>query len=182
MEIAAGIWHVYARGNDRRLLFRDDEDRQAYLRLLAAVTTFRRWRTMAYCLMDNHVHLLIETVEPNLGPGMQRLQGSFAQGFNRRHGTTGHVFERRFGGKPIATEEQFLTTASYIAHNPVAAGLCASAEQWQWGSHAAVAGSVAPPDWLAIDRLLSIHAVRGGDPLTAYRRQVAARCDEAVIR
>src|SRR5687768_5739731 len=56
MEVAAGIWHVYARGNDRRLLFRDDDDRHAYLRLLGAVTTFRRWRTMAYCLMDNHLH------------------------------------------------------------------------------------------------------------------------------
>ena len=181
MEVAAGIWHVYARGNDRRLLFRDDDDRLAYLRLLGSVTTFRRWRTMAYCLMDNHVHLLIETVEPNLGTGMQRLQGSFAQGFNRRHGTTGHVFERRFGGVPITTEEQFLTTASYIAHNPVAAGLCATAEQWPWGSHAAVAGSDDPPGWLAIDRLLSIYAGRGGDPLTAYRQQVAARHDEAVI-
>jgi putative transposase len=157
------------------VLSRDDADRFAYLRLLGAVTIYRRWRTMAYCLMDNHLHLLIETVEPNLGSGMQRLQGGFAQWFNRCHGTTGHVFERRFGGVPITTEEQFLTTASYIAHNPVAAGLCASAEQWRWGSHAAITGSGDPPDWLAIHRLLSIFAVRGGDPLTAYRQQVTAR-------
>lgn len=175
MEVDAGIWHVYARGNDRRLLFRDDEDRLAYLQLLGAVTAFRRWRTMAYCLMNNHLHLLIETVEPNLGLGMQRLQGGFAQRFNKRHDATGHVFERRFGGVPIITEEQFLTTSSYIAHNPVAAGLCASAEQWRWGSHAAITGSGAMPDWLAADRLLSIYAERGGDPLVAYRRQVAAR-------
>jgi putative transposase len=175
MELASGMWHVYARGNDRRLLFRDDDDRLAYLRLLGAVTSFRRWRTMAYCLMNNHLHILIETVEPNLGPGMQRLQGSFAQRFNRRHGTTGHLFERRFGGVPITTEEQFLTTASYIAHNPVAAGLCTTAEQWRWGSHAAIIGSGDLPEWLAVDRLLSIYAVCGGDPVTAYRQQVAAR-------
>jgi REP element-mobilizing transposase RayT len=175
MEVTAGIWHVFARGNDRRLLFLDDEDRRAYLGLLGAVTSFRRWRTMAYCLMNNHVHLLIETVEPNLGVGMQRLQGGFAQGFNKRHGTTGHVFERRFGGVPVITEEQFLTTAGYIAHNPVAAGLCASAEQWRWGSHAAMAGSGELPDWLAVDRLMSIYAERGGDPLAAYCQQVAAR-------
>jgi hypothetical protein len=85
------------------------------------------------------------------------------------------VFERRFGGVPIITDEQFLTTASYIAHNPVAAGLCASAEQWRWGSHAAMTGSGDLPDWLAVGRLMSIYAERGGDPLAAYCRQVAAR-------
>ena len=102
MEIAPGMYHVYARGNDRRL-FRDDDDREAYLRLLGAVTLHRRWRTMAYCLMDNHVHFLVETVEPNLGRGMQRLHGGFAQRFNKRHGTTGHVFERRYGAVVITT-------------------------------------------------------------------------------
>src|SRR5687768_8730792 len=96
MEVAPGVYHVYARGNDRRRIFLDDEDRRRYLALLAAVTSHRRWLTMAYCLMDNHVHLLIETLEPNLGRGMHRLQGGFAQWFNKRHGTTGHVFERRY--------------------------------------------------------------------------------------
>jgi putative transposase len=175
MEVVPGVYHVFARGNNRRTLFLDDDDRLAYLRLLEDVTRYRHWRTMAYCLMGNHLHLLVETVEPNLGVGMHQLQGTFAQRFNRRYGTTGHVFERRFGGVVISTDEQLMTVATYIAHNPVEAGVCASAEQWRWGSHAAVAGAGAPPPWLAVDRLLWYYAALGGDPREAYLSQVRGR-------
>ena len=169
------MYHVYARGNDRRRLFLDDDDRRWYLWKLGAVTVHRRWRTMSYCLMSNHLHALIETIEPNLGRGMQALQGGYAQRFNKRHGTTGHVFERRFGWVPITTEEQLMATASYIAHNPVAAGLIETASAWRWGSHAAMAGAAELPSWLAADRLLSIYAELGGDPFEAYMRHVTGR-------
>jgi putative transposase len=177
MEVAPGMYHVYARGNDRRRLFLDDDDRHWYLRKLGAVTVHRRWRTMSYCLMNNHVHTLIETIEPNLGRGMHGLQGGYAQRFNKRHGTTGHVFERRFGCVPITSDEQFMTAASYIAHNPVEAFLTATASAWRWSSHAAMAGVAEMPSWLAADRLLSIYAGLGGDPLEAYTRHVTGRAE-----
>jgi putative transposase len=96
-ELAGGVHHVFARGNGRQLIYLDDADRGSYLAMLARAVAHRQWRCLAYCLMDNHVHLLIETPLPNLGAGMQWLHGRFAQQFNERHGRSGHVFQGRYG-------------------------------------------------------------------------------------
>ncbi|MDX6671359.1 MAG: REP-associated tyrosine transposase, partial [Solirubrobacteraceae bacterium] len=74
-DVEGGVHHVYARGNDGRLVYRDDLDRVMYLRMLGRVVRRNAWRCLAYCLMDNHLHLLIETPKPNLGSGMQWLHG-----------------------------------------------------------------------------------------------------------
>src|SRR5215218_10333319 len=111
-EVAGGIHHVYARGNNKALLFVDDVDREGYLWLLGTEVGRRRWRCLSYCLMDNHMHLLIETPEPNLGRGMQRLHGDFGRGFNRRHSRSGHVFQGRYGSKPVSDDEQLWTVAA----------------------------------------------------------------------
>ena len=145
-EIAGGVHHVWARGNNKALLFHDDVDREGYLWLLGSVVVRHRWRCLSYCLMDNHMHLLVETPEPNLGDGMQRLHGDFGRGFNRRHARSGPVFQGRFGSKPVGSDEQLWTVAGYIAANPVEAGLCRSPEDWRWNSHACVVGRQAVPD------------------------------------
>src|SRR3954453_14176723 len=81
-ELAGGIHHVYARGACRQPIFLDDLDRRRYLATVARVVQRMSWRCLSYCLMGNHMHLLIETPQPNLGRGMQRLHGTYAQGFN----------------------------------------------------------------------------------------------------
>src|SRR3712207_2241831 len=102
----AGTHHVYARGNEGRVIFRDDADRSAYLRLLGAVVVRRRWSCLAYCLMDNHVHLLVEIPEPDLAEGMRQLHGDYARGFNDRHARSGHLFQGRYGSKLVTSDEQ----------------------------------------------------------------------------
>jgi REP element-mobilizing transposase RayT len=129
-----GIYHVFARGNNRELIYRDDKDRRLYLNRLEATTTRLGWRGLSYCLMDNHVHLLIETPEPNLSEGMRFLQGGYAQVFNRRHGRVGHVFQGRYGAIPMRNDGQVCTAAAYIARNPVSAGLCSTPAAWPWSS------------------------------------------------
>jgi putative transposase len=157
-ELAGGVHHVFARGAVRQPIFLDNLDRQRYL---------------MNCLMGNHMHLLVETPETNLGRGMQLLHGSYAQSFNRRHEATGHVFGGRFKSTSVTTDPQLWVTAAYVARNPVAAGLCRTPELWPWSSYAAVCGS-AYPSWLDAPRLLSYFAQAGGDPLQRYRDFVAA--------
>jgi len=152
-EEPGAINHVYARGNDRRVIYLDDLDRQNYLRMLGRVVTRKRWRCLAYCLMENHVHLLLETPEANLGAGMGPFHSLYAQTFNERHGTSGHLFQGRYGATRVLTDEQLWTAAAYIARNPVAAGLCARPEEWAWSSHLAALGRPSP-DWLDTSRLL----------------------------
>ena len=159
VEVAGGVHHVWARGTRREPIFVDDEDRRDYLSLLGDETIDRGWSCLAFCLMTNHVHLLIETPEPNLGVGMGRMHGLYARKFNRKHQHTGHLFEQRYGSKLAEASADALYFASYIALNPVKAGLCALPEDWRWSSHAATAGLSVPPDWLAVGRLLEVCAL-----------------------
>ena len=166
-EVEAGLFHVFARGNNKRLIYRDDYDRGTYLRILRGTVRHFRWRFLAYCLMDNHVHLLIETREANLGVGMRRLHGSYAQRFNSRHGTSGHLFQGRYGSVRIKTDEQLWTVAVYIAMNPVEAGLCRHPDDWPWSSHSMILSDTAP-DWIDVPHLLDCFAAAGGDGRRRY--------------
>jgi REP element-mobilizing transposase RayT len=134
-ETEAGVHHVWARGVERRVIFVDDDDRRLYLRLLRGVVQQYGWRLLAYCLMPNHVHLLIETREPNLGKGMHMLHGPYAQLFNERYARVGHLFQSRFGNREVHDELDVASVLSYIALNPVVAGLCRSPDEWDWSSH-----------------------------------------------
>ena len=166
-EVVDGIQHVWARGNDRQVIFRDDRDRVLYLALLALTVAEVRWRLLVFCLMDNHAHLLVQTPEANLGRGVQRLHGLYGRKFNDRHDRVGHVFQGRFGSKLILDDEQLLTVVRYIQRNPVEAGLCRVASEWKWSSHRAVLDGTAPK-WLDRPRLLSFFGAMGGDPRAVY--------------
>ncbi|HEX6023850.1 MAG TPA: transposase [Solirubrobacter sp.] len=172
-EVVDGIHHVFARGNAKGLIYRGDDDRREYLTTLRLTIKRTRWRCLAYCLMDNHMHLLIQTPEPNLGAGMQRLHGLYGRLFNDRHGRSGHVFQGRFKSKLVTNDEQLWTTARYIARNPVEAGLCKHAHDWPWSSHALMTRGTAPP-WVDWGRLLSYFSSDGGDPWKRYRALVDA--------
>jgi putative transposase len=151
-EEAGAIHHVFARGNRRQLVFLNDGDRRIYLAMLRSVVERCRWMSLAYCLMDNHLHLLIETPDPNLGDGMRRLHGAYAQTFNRRHGCVGHLFQGRYGAERVTSDAQLVTTLRYIALNPVAAGLCEDARDWRWSSYALLVRGLTPP-WVDGARL-----------------------------
>lgn len=166
-DVEGGLHHVFARGNGKQRIFLVDSDRLIYLRMLARVIDRMSWRCLAYCLMENHLHLLIETPLANLSAGMQRLHGRYAQDFNERHSRVGHVFQGRFGAVRVRSDEQLWAVAAYIARNPVAAGLCEFAEEWTWSSHAAMIGVRRAPKWLDIPRLESLLGGTTRDPISA---------------
>ena len=165
-ELEDGIFHVFARGNAKEAIYVDDADREVYLRILGRVIKKRSWRCLAYCLMENHVHLLLETPNANLAVGMQSLHGVYAQTFNARHDRVGHLFQGRYGAVRITTDSQLWTTARYIALNPVAAGLCTRPAEWRWGSYCAIGAGM--PPWLDHARLLEFFRTPWGDPHRRY--------------
>jgi REP element-mobilizing transposase RayT len=167
-----GIHHVYARGNNRNPIFADDVDRESYLATLRFVVRRMRWGCLAYCLMDNHVHLLLETREANLGRGMQRLHGLHGRAFNDRHKRSGHVFQGRYGSTLQTTDEQLWHTIAYVVRNPVEAGLCDQPQHWPWSSHAAMLRD-ALPTWMDPSRLLRCFEGIGGDPRERYAQLTA---------
>jgi REP-associated tyrosine transposase len=170
-EVAGGTYHVFARGVDRRRMFVDDKDYGTYTRQLAMVTRRQGWHLLCYSLMPNHVHLMIETPETNLGNGMQLLHGRYALAFNRRHIRTGHLFEARYRSPMVETETAFVRLIGYIVANPVAAVLAKRAADWPWGSHRLVAANGSVPGWLAHERMLE--RLEGITGLRCYEDLVA---------
>jgi len=166
-ELASDLCHVFARGTARLPIFVDDLDRRRYLALLARTTRVVGWSCLSYCLMGNHVHLLIEAPAADLSRGMHRLHGTYARAFNARHDGSGHLFEDRFKAEPITSDEQLLTVIRYIADNPVKAGLCSEPEDWAWSSHAAILSDAAPA-WVDVPKLFAYLGAYGGDPRKRY--------------
>lgn len=148
IEFAGALYHVTSRGNARQPIFLDDSDRRRFLEQLGDVVVRHRWECHAYCLMTNHYHLLLGTLEPDLSRGMRRLNGSYAQWFNLRHERVGHVLQGRFTGIVVERESHLLELARYVVLNPVRAGVCASPEQYPWSSLPATLGLAPMPPWL----------------------------------
>jgi len=131
-ELPDGIFHVTIRGVDGCRIVRDDVDCRMLRGLLRDEAWRRGWWCPAYCIMGTHYHALVESRRADLSAGFHRVNGIYAQRFNKRHGRTGHLFGDRFASPPIQTEEHFLNAWEYILQNPVKADLCVRAAEWPW--------------------------------------------------
>jgi putative transposase len=164
-----------SRGNDGIPIFRDDDDRQLFLDLLAQEIARSGWILHEYSLMTNHYHLEIETPECTLSTGMHRFLGRYVQRFNRRHGRRGHLFQERFKNVLVEKESYGLELSRYIALNPVRANMVARPEEWAWSSYGARAGFRECPAWLTLDPLLARFGADRKSQQQAYRRFVLER-------
>lgn len=132
---ASGIYHVMLRRVGKQYLFEDDDDRRAFLDFMWRVTQEHGLSVIAWCLMDNHVHLVLRDVANELSPAMKRIALLYAQRFNKRTGHVGHVFQNRFESRPVETDAYLLDVVRYVHNNPVAAGARAACE-YRWSSYA----------------------------------------------
>jgi REP element-mobilizing transposase RayT len=148
LEYPGALWHVTSRGNERKAVFNDDEDRTRFVEILGETVSWAGWRLHAYVLMGNHYHLLVETPEMTLSRGMRQLNGVYTQYFNHRHRRSGHLFQGRFKGILVEKDAHLTEMIRYIVLNPVRAKLCASAKAWRWSSYRATAGITKAPGWL----------------------------------
>lgn len=154
LEFAGALYHITSRGDRREDIFAGDEDRLAWLDILGAVCERFNWICHAYCLMTNHYHVVVETIEGNLAKGMRQLNGVYTQYVNRTHGRVGHVFQGRYKAILVEKEAYLLELARYVVLNPLRAGMVARAVDWPWSSYPAMVGEVIAPPWLAVDALL----------------------------
>ena len=147
-DLAGAIHHVTARGNHRQQIYLTDIDRGRFLGRLQRTVERYEWRMHAYCLMDNHIHLLVSTPAPTLARGMQYLLSGYARAFNREYSLQGHLFRQHYHSTLVEQQEHFLEAFRYIALNPVRAGLCQRPHAWAWSSYAASVGDVPKPKFL----------------------------------
>jgi REP element-mobilizing transposase RayT len=172
IEFPGALYHVTSRGNARQAIFIDDEDRGGFLDVLSMVVERFNWLCHAYCLMENHYHLLIETPEGNLSIGMRELNGVYTQGFNQRYRRVGHLFQGRYKAILVEKEYHLLSLCRYVVLNPERAGLINRPEQWRWSSYRATIRLVKKPSFLTVDWVLSQFGGEKRAAIEKYKRFV----------
>lgn len=145
------LHHVMSRGNDRREMFVDDVDYARYLHLLERSARRLSVVVNGYCLMPNHVHLLLRPTAHPLARLMQQVNSAYCGWFNRRHGRVGHVLQGRYKAQIVEGGESSMRVLRYVMLNPVAAGLVARAAEWPWSSFRFTAGMDSTPTFLTLD-------------------------------
>jgi len=140
-----------SRGNRKCSIFEDDHDRVRFLEIVGEACETHAVLCLAYCLMGNHYHLVLDPPRRNLSSMMKDVNGDYAQYSNRRHGRTGHLFAGPFKSIPVENDHYLRTVVKYVVINPIAAGLVRDASGWEWSSHRATAGLSEPPSFLNLD-------------------------------
>jgi putative transposase len=163
---AGASYHVSSHGACAEPVFRTDEDRERFLEILQRVADRYHLVCYAYCLMNDHYHLLLETPEGNLSRAMRQVNGVYGQYFSRRHRRPGRVLGGRFKSQVVEKDAFLLKVARHVVLSPVRAGLVAEPADWRWSSYLATAGEAPVPPFLAAGRLLGI---LGGQTLVEAR-------------
>ena len=135
IEYPGAVYHIIYRGNNRQAIFRDDADRKRYLEKLSLYCQEKNVDLLSYCLLSNHVHLLVETPEGNLSKMMQAFQTSYTVYLNKRHGRTGHVFEQRYKARVVDKDNYLLQVSRYIHLNPVSSRIVERPQDFRWSSY-----------------------------------------------
>ncbi|KAB7706641.1 transposase [Bacillus aerolatus] len=135
--VPGAAYHITCRGNRRAALFYDDADRRKYLQLLEETRFYFPFHLHAYCLMTNHIHLQVETIDHSTKDIMKMLNSRYAIYFNKRHELVGHVFQGRYGCQQINSIYYFLKVSKYIHLNPLEADIVIQAQDYPWSSYGA---------------------------------------------
>jgi REP element-mobilizing transposase RayT len=163
-----GIHHAMVRGINRTELFRDEADYAHFIKTLQAVRDITQDRILSYCLMPNHVHLLLEESGEPISQFFQRLGVRYVGWFNHKYNRVGHLFQGRFKSKPVEDNAYFTAVISYIHNNPVKACLANRPQDYRWSSrHGLVTGGDGVVDLDRLTTLISLRAILQREALYA---------------
>lgn len=176
------LYHITARGNERKEIFRTDHDRDAFLAILAQAVERYRLILHAYVLMNNHYHLLLETKEGNLPLAIRHLNGLYTSHFNRTHRRVGHLFQGRYKAILIEKESYLLELSRYIHLNPIRVKKNMRLGSHRWSSYFDYIGKREAPKWLTTKVVLSQFGKSRRGSEIAYRRFVEEGVQKGIDR
>ena len=133
----SNIYHVMLRGINRQLIFENDGDRYFFMKVMKECKTASGFRLHAFCLMPNHIHLLIEPADEPLEMVFRRIGSRYATWYNRKHQRVGHLFQDRFRSENVETDQYYMTVLRYILQNPMKAGMESRPGKYRWSSYLA---------------------------------------------
>lgn len=180
IEFKNAWYHVMNRGASRRQIFNTEEQREYFLSLLAQTSERYDADWHAYCLMDNHYHLMLHTPAGNLQRIMRHINGIYTQFYNRSENRDGSLFRGRYKAILVDAETYWLQLSRYIHRNPLEAGIVSELSEYPWSSYPAYTKSSLAPDWLSTGYILNAFSQK--NPRAAYRRFVASGTDPNLVQ
>lgn len=135
LKSESGIYHIMLRGNNQQIIFEDDEDYSKFIETLKNYKAISGYQVFAYCLMSNHIHILLKVGRENLDVIMKRIAGSYVYWYNWKYYRKGHLFQDRFRSEPVDNNEYFLTVLRYIHQNPIKAGIVEKIDEYKYCSY-----------------------------------------------
>lgn len=178
----SGIYHIVVRGANKQVIFNDDEDRLRYLITLKRYKNSVGFEVLGWCLMGNHVHLLLRQGNEPISDSMKRLGVSYVWFFNKKYATTGHLFQDRFHSEPVSTEPYLKIVVRYIHQNPVKAGIATSVGSWPWSSCRGYYGqTTTPPGLLDSQYVLRVFADDPRAAMGAFKAFNEAHNDDCCL-
>jgi len=133
IKSSTGVYHVMLKGIDSRNIFMDEDDKQYFMEKLKRAKELGEFKLYAYCLMDNHVHLLLQEGE-ELGISIKRITVGYVRYHNQKYGRTGHLFQNRYSSEPVEDDRYLLAVMRYIHNNPLKAHMAESQTEYIWSS------------------------------------------------
>jgi putative transposase len=173
------FYHVTARGNERKPVFKSDRDREKFLEYLESATKRYQAVIHVYCLMDNHYHLLLETPAANLPQIMRHINGAYTTYFNVKRERSGHLFQGRYKAILVEMDAYAKELSRYIHLNPVRAKMVEKPEAYEWSSYSFYIGSNKAPEWLYRDFILGYFGKNIMAAQRGYMNYVTAATNKA---
>ena len=130
-----GIYHVILRGINRQIIFEDEEDNDKAIETLSKYKEICGYRLYAYCLMGNHIHLLLKTEKDDIDLVIKRIAGSYVYWHNLKYRRIGHLFQDRYKSEAVESDRYLLAVLRYIHQNPQKAGLCKEISDYKYSSY-----------------------------------------------
>ncbi|GMA98948.1 transposase [Pelosinus sp. IPA-1] len=174
----SGIYHIILRGINKQILFEEEEDREKFLECLRFYKESSNYIIYGYCLMDNHIHLLIKEGKESIGNTMKRIGVSYVSWYNRKYGRSGHLFQDRFKSEVVEDNEYLLTVLRYIHQNPLKSGNIKQLEKYKWSSYEEYLGQ---PKTVDTDLILKIFASKKEQAMIYFKNFMNEQNDDTCI-
>lgn len=175
---SSGIYHVMLRGINRQNLFENNADRQRFIDTIGYYKTISGYNLYGYCLMSNHVHLLVREADESISMAIKRISSSFVYWYNQKYNRCGHLFQERYKSEAVESEGYFLTVLRYIHQNPVRAGIVKEMEQYPWSSYLEYLGKVNITD---VDFALDIFSANRDKAIELFKKHSNEESEEQCL-
>ena len=177
----SGIYHIILRGINKQILFEEEEDKEKFIECLRFYKESSNYIIYGYCLMDNHIHLLIKEGKESIGNTMKRIGVSYVSWYNRKYDRSGHLFQDRFKSEVVEDNEYLLTVLRYIHQNPLKLDNVKQLEKYKWSSYEEYLGQ---PKTVATEFILKIFASKKEQAMLDFKsfmnEQNEDRCIDSI--